>query len=1745
MAYVEVRRDGKLITRRIVDDAEARKGCRIRVGSAGKIQLAIGESKTVGKYQVVMYDGQPSEDGNAAVDGLRYAANTFPVISETEQQDFSHADEGKQNVAKGKYPLIEGYEIVGRLGQGGMGTVWKAIQLSTKREVALKFLSRNRFASDKSRARFEREVSLAARLTHPGIARVYHSGIHRGVYFYAMELIEGDHLDKYVQKHKLSQKEILDLIKQVCDAVHHAHKQGIIHRDLKPSNILVTEDGKPHVVDFGLAKSSIKEEADFTISIEGEVTGTPAYMAPEQAAGRTKLVNFATDVYSLGVIMYRLLTGNYPHDMSGSRYDIFKRIVEGEIKDPRKYSSDINHELECLVMKALSKDQDLRYLSAGDMADDIDNYLKGEPLMARSMSGTYLIRKQFKKYRKKAAIISGVIMLFLALLTVAHYRVNSERRKRIIAERREDITDYLNELSVRSRSAAESDQDTIIKEVVRCYQHAWKTVHASRMLELVISDRAYVATMSNRENPSEALILDKAALIASIGTTIITKPVEEYYEMTPVLRFGPLAYVAATCTRPGEEGRGLVGNIIYFLAKDQTGWKVISHADAGHIKNALDAKSGNEQTTSEEENAKVAIRDKMDRINRSWASKNGSTVLNEVLSDKAFAFALKHPDNPSVAMVLDKRVFCELYDQMQQEGGQLQKMEHKIESIAVFGPLAYEVGTTRNTYPDGTQTNHRSLNAFAKEGTRWKQFFSGSADHIRMVLKGDSDSDKQIIRKLAEEYVNTFQLHEPFDIEKINRICSDDITVIMSGGDIITGKADYIKTFRPGLEKLQSTFDSLDFNLEIQSIKMSEGVWEVLGIIEWRGRLKDGPEPFERDVPVSLTFRKIDGKWLLVREHQGKVVAPGSAATGKQTGQATDGGQANAGAAIISDFDGENPLVPPLFPNTGWRASKGNETATSICQLDSEINPVSHPYCLRWDYQIEGTWANVNLLLSGSWGKPVDLSQYDSISFYIKSLRQRGCALKVQAGPRTGEEHHIGIEIQLATTSKWQKIEIPFKTHPEVAKIDLTRVYTLEFVDWDETYAANTIWLDDIVLYLATITSEQESEFVFSLIDNPLYWKNEQHPEEPHSRLVGPWLGGYQPPGSSEPLGSWAWVTGESFKYSNWQSDQPNNFLLQRKNKEHDKEGQDHLLYYVLGEKRKPKWNDEYEYYKGTKWIPTSYVIEFSDHKVQPDVLRQLENARSATDYMQWWRDAKFGMLVSWGLYAIPAGQWNDKEIHGFSEWIMDKANIPLSQYKKLAREFNPTSFDAHKWVTLAKQAGMKYLVLTTKHQDGFCLWDSKHTDFDVMDATPFKRDIAREIADECRQQGIKIGWYYSIRDLNHPDYLPRRKGDKRSRSNADYNRYFTYVTNQVTELLTNYGTIDIMWFDAGWHHTWTPQRGEVLEALVRSLQPHIVINNNVGKRPGESGDYDVTEQKLPVNPSRDWETCMTTNDSWGYKKNDHNWKSTNYLLDRFREVTGKGGNFLLNVGPDARGIIPEPAVTRLKAMGREINKGSVNSNGSMISEVDLNKGLVLHCDFENVRPGGKVIDKSGKGNHGQVEGARWVDNGISGKAFKFDINNKTDAIVVPDDDSLDVENITMSAWIKSTCMDHRWNRIIGKHYRGYVLGLGGESGQKIFRGKVAGEFIGHSGFIDSDIIVADGRWHHIVCTNDGKKLNLYIDGILHKTRNAKGPIALNNFDLAIGNSKVPYTKKDTDPKLKLDHYPADWCAFDGLIDEV
>ena len=200
-------------------------------------------------------------------------------------------------------PHVEGYEIKGKLAEGGMGSVWRAVQLSTHREVALKLIGTGFIGSEKARRRFEREVELAASLAHPNIARVYDSGLHHGVYYYAMELVSGAHLDGYVRTRQLTQREILELMLKVCQAIQHAHQRGVIHRDLKPSNILVTQDGEPHVLDFGLAKSLLQDDPNLTLSEEGQWHGTVPFMSPEQAAGHHRQLDTRTDVYSLGVML--------------------------------------------------------------------------------------------------------------------------------------------------------------------------------------------------------------------------------------------------------------------------------------------------------------------------------------------------------------------------------------------------------------------------------------------------------------------------------------------------------------------------------------------------------------------------------------------------------------------------------------------------------------------------------------------------------------------------------------------------------------------------------------------------------------------------------------------------------------------------------------------------------------------------------------------------------------------------------------------------------------------------------------------------------------------------------------------------------------------------------------------------------------------------------------------------------------------------------------------------------------------------------------------------------------------------------------------------------------------------------------------------------------------------------------------------------------------------------------------------
>ena len=292
---------------------------------------------------------------------------------------------------------------------------------------------------------------------------------------------------------------------------------------------------------------------------------------------------------------------------------------------------------------------------------------------------------------------------------------------------------------------------------------------------------------------------------------------------------------------------------------------------------------------------------------------------------------------------------------------------------------------------------------------------------------------------------------------------------------------------------------------------------------------------------------------------------------------------------------------------------------------------------------------------------------------------------------------------------------------------------------------------------------------------------------------------------------------------------------------------------------------------------------------------------------------------------------------------------IPPEEYELLAAQFNPVKFSAKEWVSLAKNAGMKYIVFTSKHCEGFSLFDTEYNDYNVIDATPFKRDIVKELSDECRRQGIKMCVYYVIMDWHHPDYLPRRSWDKRPSEEADFSRYVEYMKGQIGELVQNYDP-DLIWFDGGWEDTWTREMGWDMYNYIRDLKPDIIINNRVGKGrvKGEgmtkegnyAGDFGTPEKTIPAKglSGVDWESCMTMNDTWGYKKSDHQWQSTQVLIHILIDIASKGGNYLLNVGPTAEGVIPEASVQRLKEMGKwmAVNGESIyGTTASPIGEVD------------------------------------------------------------------------------------------------------------------------------------------------------------------------------------------------------------------
>jgi len=300
---------------------------------------------------------------------------------------------------------------------------------------------------------------------------------------------------------------------------------------------------------------------------------------------------------------------------------------------------------------------------------------------------------------------------------------------------------------------------------------------------------------------------------------------------------------------------------------------------------------------------------------------------------------------------------------------------------------------------------------------------------------------------------------------------------------------------------------------------------------------------------------------------------------------------------------------------------------------------------------------------------------------------------------------------------------------------------------------------------------------------------------------------------------------------------------------------------------------------------------------------------------MKWWREARFGMFIHWGVYSVPAGTYHDKRIDGIGEWIMHNAKIPVAEYREFAKQFNPVKYDADEWVRLAKEAGMKYIVITSKHHDGFAMFNSRASDWNIMKRTPFGRDPLKELAAACKKHGLKLGFYYSqAQDWNNPGGAAAG-GHWDKAQEGDMTEYIRKVAApQVREILSNYGPISVLWWDTP--VDMTKERADLLLPALR-LQPGIIYNNRLGG--GYKGDTETPEQFVPATgyPGRDWETCMTMNDTWGYKSYDNDWKSAEMLIRNLVDIASKGGNYLLNVGPTSEGQIPAPSVERLKQVGQ------------------------------------------------------------------------------------------------------------------------------------------------------------------------------------------------------------------------------------
>jgi len=442
--------------------------------------------------------------------------------------------------------------------------------------------------------------------------------------------------------------------------------------------------------------------------------------------------------------------------------------------------------------------------------------------------------------------------------------------------------------------------------------------------------------------------------------------------------------------------------------------------------------------------------------------------------------------------------------------------------------------------------------------------------------------------------------------------------------------------------------------------------------------------------------------------------------------------------------------------------------------------------------------------------------------------------------------------------------------------------------------------------------------------------------------------------------------------------------------------------------------------FKNILFIIISYLIFYS---CQNTTKKQLQDSIQETlkenneDYlkrMQWWKDAKYGMFIHWGLYSQLAGEYNGEVTPKIAEWIQNTLKIPLSEYKKLMKDFNPVKFDADAWASIAKAAGMKYVILTSKHHDGFALFDSKVSDYNIMN-TPYHKDIVKQLKEACEKQGIKFGLYYShVIDWEHPHaYTGKSKLENRMNS-VDYdpnkmNRSIYLQEKsypQLKEILTNYGKIDVIWFDMGGGLT----KDEINKfvKITKELQPEIIISSRIGN----SDFSDIFEKDRPFDfytPSDNyytgddlpipWEMCGTTNGSWGFRNDDHEWRDPKMIISSLVASASRNGNYLLNVGPKADGEIPDEPIKNLLEAGKWLQKNGeavYNTKGSPFTwnyswgyiTQKPNK-LYLHI-FD--RPKKNVIEVNGLLN--SIESINVLNDDIKltynqkGRFLSIDLNN-------------------------------------------------------------------------------------------------------------------------------------------------------------